>query len=484
MADKHVVVDGSNIATEGRTNPSLSQLNDAVTTFLRAHPHEKLTVVVDATFGHRIDVSDKTLYEEALLAGELVCPPAGAIGRGDAFVLQIADQADATVLSNDSFHEFHGQYDWLFDEGRLIGGKPVPEVGWVFVNRTPVRGPTSRRSTRGEPRTRGRRGARTEAPASSPPPSEGGARTTRRRRASGREPVVGDAGIAPSDRALEEAVHQQAAQQRGQQTGRRNTRPAGGSPPTAGDDTGERRGRGRGARGGRKPEAINEPLPFIEFVAAHPLGSMVEGTVDQFSSHGAYVLVEGARGYVPLKAMADPPPRSARDVLEMGETRSFVVQAIDAPRRGIDLAFPGFVHDAEVSSSTADPIPESTELAEEAAAMTPPAKKPSTTTKRTTAKKTAAKKSTAKKSTTAKKAAAKKSTAKKTSAARKTAAKNAPANKSTAAKKTAAKKSTAKKSTAAKNAPAKKTTAKKTTAKKTSAAKKTTSKRTAATKKR
>ena len=50
----------------------------------------------------------------------------GAIGRGDAFVLQIADKADAMVLSNDSFQEFHGEYAWLFDEGRLIGGKPVP----------------------------------------------------------------------------------------------------------------------------------------------------------------------------------------------------------------------------------------------------------------------------------------------------------------------------------------------------------------------
>ena len=43
------------------------------------------------------------------------------------------------------FQEFHGEYDWLFDEGRLIGGKPVPGVGWIFVLRSPVRGPKSRR---------------------------------------------------------------------------------------------------------------------------------------------------------------------------------------------------------------------------------------------------------------------------------------------------------------------------------------------------
>ena len=75
-----------------------------------------------------------------------ITPPAGVIGRGDAFLLQIADRVDAVVLSNDSFQEFHGQYGWLFDKGRLIGGKPVPHVGWVFMERSPVRGPQSRRS--------------------------------------------------------------------------------------------------------------------------------------------------------------------------------------------------------------------------------------------------------------------------------------------------------------------------------------------------
>ena len=76
----------------------------------------------------------------------MISPPAGVIGRGDAFLLQIADRADAVVLSNDSFQEFHGQYTWLFEPGRLVGGKPVPHVGWVFMNRSPVRGPLSRRS--------------------------------------------------------------------------------------------------------------------------------------------------------------------------------------------------------------------------------------------------------------------------------------------------------------------------------------------------
>ncbi len=149
MAITHVIVDGSNIATEGRTTPSLAQLDEAVRALLDEFGDVKLTVVVDATFGHRIDESERDEFEAGIVNGELVTPPAGAIGRGDAFILQVADKVNATVFSNDSFQEFHGgQYDWLFDEGRLLGAKPVPAIGWVFVWRTPVRGPTSRRATR------------------------------------------------------------------------------------------------------------------------------------------------------------------------------------------------------------------------------------------------------------------------------------------------------------------------------------------------
>ena len=60
------------------------------------------------------------------------CPSGGAIGRGDAFVLTIADRAGASVLSNDSFQEFHGDYEWLFDEGR-------PSVGSGTARRMGIR---------------------------------------------------------------------------------------------------------------------------------------------------------------------------------------------------------------------------------------------------------------------------------------------------------------------------------------------------------
>ena len=65
MQARHVVVDGSNIATEGSSLPTLKQLDEAVREFLIENPDDVVTVVVDATFGHRIPPEERQLFEEA-----------------------------------------------------------------------------------------------------------------------------------------------------------------------------------------------------------------------------------------------------------------------------------------------------------------------------------------------------------------------------------------------------------------------------------
>ena len=73
-AKRRIVVDGSNIATEGRSTPSLAQLDEAIRAFLDEHPGfgpSDVTVVVDATFGHRIDPSERRRFRT------------GARARGD-----------------------------------------------------------------------------------------------------------------------------------------------------------------------------------------------------------------------------------------------------------------------------------------------------------------------------------------------------------------------------------------------------------------
>ena len=75
--------------------PSLKQLNEAVMAYMAENPDALITVVVDATFGHRIDSKEVAEFDAAVSNNEIVAPPAGAIGRGDAFVLSIANKVNA-----------------------------------------------------------------------------------------------------------------------------------------------------------------------------------------------------------------------------------------------------------------------------------------------------------------------------------------------------------------------------------------------------
>ena len=372
---RHVIVDGSNIATEGRSQPSLKQLNEAVMAFMAENPKDKITVVVDATFGHRIDRKEVAEFDEAIANNELVAPPAGTVGRGDAFVLMIAQKVGASILSNDSYQEFHGEYRWLFDEGRLIGGKPVPNVGWVFVPRTPVRGEKSRRATAGK---KAQKAPKVSAAAMKPMPVP-------------KAPPPGAS--LPKKKVTTEAK------------------------PSA-------------------QRAVNGVLPFLHFVEKHPIGSVVKGVVDSYSSHGAYVKMGEVNGYVPLRLMGDPMPRSARDVMKIGDEVSLEVVSVVATRRSIDLKPTGRRGSAKVVDET------SVASTKKAPVKKEPAKK-------VVAKKSAAKKAPVKKEP-AKKVVAKKPVAKK-APVKKEPAKKVVAKK-TAAKKTAAKKVVARKSAAKKGA--------------------------------
>ena len=273
-AHRHLVVDGSNIATEGRNLPSLHQLDEAVKAIASERSIDSITVIVDATFAHRIDDSEKSMFEDAVNAGEIIMPPAGVVGRGDAFILMVADKADAVVLSNDSFQEFHGEHEWLFETGRLVGGKPIEHVGWVFVDRVPVRGPASRRAVREAKdggsakrtsggRSRGRSKAQATGPLGTPksPPPSG---TSNRRGTSTSEaPAKGRGSKSDSSK--------NTAKKSG---GRGSARKTGAAQKR---DTSQRSGSRRSS------EEVNEPMTFLSFVTNYSIGSEVEGVVERFS---------------------------------------------------------------------------------------------------------------------------------------------------------------------------------------------------------
>ncbi len=381
---KLIVVDGSNIATEGRSEPSLAQLQDAVMALMEEYKGAKVSVVVDATFGHRISKKERAEFDHAIANNELVAPPAGAVGRGDAFILAIADKSGASIFSNDSFQEFHGKYKWLFEDGRLIGGKAVPHVGWVFVERLPVRGPTSRRSVKS--------GAVVpkELPKASPEASK---------------PMPVPKGPPPG--------------------ARKSARPAARASAPA-------------AAPARTTAMANDVMPYLSFVEKHPVGTKVKAVVDTYAANGITVKVGDISGYVSLRNMATPPPRSARDLFKLGDTVALMVSGYTPSRRSVDLGVPDVVTaNLKVVDKKAAPTKSAKKATatKAAAAKAAPAKKVVAKKAAAPAKKVVAKKAAA----PAKKAAVKKAVPAKAVAKKVVAKKAAPAKKATPAKKPAKK---------------------------------------------
>jgi hypothetical protein len=376
----HVVVDGSNLATEGRSSPSLKQLDEAVRAYASEDPGANIIVVVDATFEHRVSDAERDEVRQAMLNGEVISPPAGAIGRGDAFVLRIAERTSATVLSNDSFQEFHGEHPWLFDDGRLIGGKPVRGVGWIFTPRVPIRGPKSRAATA---EAKAKVDDHASAPAKAAELARAAKKAAKRagksKKASAKvaaatvdaswpitpsKPPPGRAKVDPMvSSAIEEAVEEalrppKPEKPRGssKKHGAAKKAPPQKSARTKKDAPGGKaksQVQAKPAQGNSKqrkqrsvpPPAVNEPLAFINFVAAFSVGGTIDGEVVSFTSHGAMVDVSLPGGgvlhcYIPLSAMGTPPPTKARKVLKKGEVRPFVLAGLDPPRRVAELALP------------------------------------------------------------------------------------------------------------------------------------------------
>jgi hypothetical protein len=174
----------------------------------------------------------------------------------------------------------------------------------------------------------------------------------------------------------------------------------------------------------------NDVVPYLEFVEKHPAGTKVKAVVQTYAANGVTVSIGNVAGYVPLRNMATPIPRSARDVFKIGDTVTLTVVGYTPARRSVDLGVPDVV----------------------ASLVKTPVVKP--TTKKAPAKKTT---KTAVAKAVAKKAPATKSVAKKAPAkkAAKAVVAKAPAKK-VAPKKVAAKKAVAKKTPAKKPAAKKK----------------------------
>jgi hypothetical protein len=337
------VVDGSNLATEGRSTPSLTQLDEAVSAFGEENPGAEIIVVADATFEHRAAANERAIFNDAVLAGEIVTPPAGAVGRGDAFILKIADRIDGVVLSNDSFQEFQDEYPWLFDVGRLIGGKPVRGVGWVFTPRLPVRNVKVTRTVKklavtlpsGATPTIGTTLTPVKAVKKSPPTKKTAAKSDM---ATEKVPTKAPPKAVKKSPKVAEPAKKTTAKKTLKTPPRKAVKRAAKAalsepPPVAAPAVALRRGR----------HPVNPESDFALFMSTYRVGSRVPGEVTAFTSHGAVIKVrlkgeKEVECYAPTTSLGTPPPARARDVLKRGDQRNFRLVTVDSERRIAELA--------------------------------------------------------------------------------------------------------------------------------------------------
>jgi hypothetical protein len=338
-----VVVDGSNLATEGRVTPSLTQLDEAVGAFREENPTAEIIVVADATFEHRAATNERSRFNEAVLEGEIVTPPAGAVGRGDAFILKIADRIDAVVLSNDSFQEFQDDYPWLFEVGRLVGGKPVRGVGWVFTPRVPVRNVKVTRAAKKLALTL-LSGAKPTIGTTLTPVKSAKKSAPTKKAAAKPEKVTEKAGAKTTSKAptkvlkkstnLVEAPKKAPSKKTAAKVPAKAAKKVVKTPVAVPAPA-------VALRRGRQP--VNPEADFTLFKSTFRVGSRVPGEVTAFTSHGAVIKVQLKGGkrvecYAPTTLLGSPAPARAKDVLKRGDQCTFRLVTVDSERRIAELA--------------------------------------------------------------------------------------------------------------------------------------------------
>ena len=251
-----------NIATEGRSLPSLRQLDEAVRAFLAEHPADQLTVVVDATFGHRIDAVRARRVRgrrrsPASSSRRRPAPSAEATRSSCRSPTAPTPSCCRTTRSRSSTASTRGCSTRVASSA----ASRCPGVGWVFLLRTPVRGPASRRSVK-EATIRAAEARRHAAIAD----VRRAARATRRRPRPEPRPESGDEAAA----------------------GRRPPRPRRSGlreRPSASKRGRERRPSGKPALTGQRPAGLHR-------VRRQPPGRhRGRGHRRQFASHGAYVAI-------------------------------------------------------------------------------------------------------------------------------------------------------------------------------------------------
>jgi len=90
-----VLVDAGMVAGYRRATLSLSQLHQALVHLHRQHPDAKVAVMADPSVKWDLDAAEQPAFEGDIIAGAVVCAPAGAFDGMGGFLERAAQRAVA-----------------------------------------------------------------------------------------------------------------------------------------------------------------------------------------------------------------------------------------------------------------------------------------------------------------------------------------------------------------------------------------------------
>jgi hypothetical protein len=93
-----VLVDAGMVAGFRRATLSLAQLHQALVHLYRQHPEVKVAVVADPSIKWDLSGSEQAEFEGDIIAGAVVCAPAGALEGTAGFLERAAQRATAAGL--------------------------------------------------------------------------------------------------------------------------------------------------------------------------------------------------------------------------------------------------------------------------------------------------------------------------------------------------------------------------------------------------
>lgn len=175
-----IIVDGSNLVGDFRHAERMYRLDSGIRALKSKYPEATVIPIVDNGFQGAIGDKDEGVWRKIRNQHGIQRTPQGVRGRGDFLIHELASQQisagqDVVIVSNDAFRDWHDEYPWITDPGRIIGHSYIKALKqWTFIERGDIVGEANRRSSRGSTNPQDAQGTHPGPPAHPQPPVASG----------------------------------------------------------------------------------------------------------------------------------------------------------------------------------------------------------------------------------------------------------------------------------------------------------------------